>query len=146
MNGWMFEAALKQHHKVSMGIAQKVVEYLPEMHGERWLRCHEVARVVDRVLKNTMILSLPVTWRVVDGKYVGGVAIPADHTWILWSDGIVLDTYAVARYPPVQLVDNNWPTNAHYKEEEECSDIRYDCIEYCYEIACRNLESITLPH
>lgn len=62
------------------------------------LRCHELARVIGTIMQ--------LSW--VDGHY-GAV----EHSWLLLPPGVrgfsrgILDVYAVARLPMVQLIDVN---------------------------------------
>lgn len=57
------------------------------------IRCHELARAVGKLLR----------LRVVDGYVVEQFGI-GDHSWLLTPAGNILDVYAVARLPVVQLV------------------------------------------
>ena len=71
--------------------ATKIVDLLPDTDTKgRILRCHEVARVVGK------ILGLPVE----DGKFEVGV----EHSWCPLPSRHILDVYTVGRLPPVQLV------------------------------------------
>lgn len=86
------------------------------------LRCHEVARIV------AMVLGLK-SHDVVDGHY--GIA---EHSWIEHrSDDqrIILDCYAIARLPMVQLVDlpDHLPDDRSYRRGALRSDIRCDQID-----------------
>lgn len=77
--------------------ATRLVSLMPDVHDGEWVRCHEVARAVRRLLG---------AGTVVDGLY--GCAV--QHSWIDL-DGCILDTYAVGRLPVVQYVD----TSHHFK-------------------------------
>lgn len=69
--------------------AQLIVRDIPD--DPKWnLRCHEVARVVGKLLH----------LQVVDGKY-GAI----EHSWCVTPDLHILDVYAVGRMPQVQLAD-----------------------------------------
>ena len=71
--------------------ATRLVVAIPTRIGGPLLRCHEVARVVGR------ILDLDVQ----DGHY-GAV----EHSWVYTENArSILDVYAVGRLPMVQLVD-----------------------------------------
>lgn len=69
--------------------------------GSDQLRCHEIARAIG------FILDLPIT----DGKYR-----TIEHSWCWtsknkpgYNPGNILDVYAIARLPMVQLVDYGSP-------------------------------------
>lgn len=98
-------------------IAERIVAALPDKdeNGE-WIRCHEVARVVAS--------RLPPTWTVVDGYYA-----TCDHSWLRSPAGLVLDTYAVAVLPIVQLVDTYALFNRNrYRSGQPRRDIRKDVL------------------
>lgn len=57
------------------------------------LRCHELARAIYRVVGDRTIV-------VVDG-HCGAV----EHSWLVLSDGAIVDPYAPGRLPAVQIVD-----------------------------------------
>jgi hypothetical protein len=67
-----------------------------------YFRCHEVVRFVYRYMKkhDTSLGRLMRTMRVVDGVFAG-----VEHSWIELAPDIILDVYAVARVPMVQLID-----------------------------------------
>lgn len=94
--------------------ATSIVDALPDLPDER-LRCHEVARIVGRILG----LS------VLDG-YAG----IAEHSWLRvvpgpeGKVGVWLDVYTVGRLPMVQLV---WPSRFHGNELREESDFWDRC-------------------
>lgn len=106
--------------------AIKIVEALPDMRPPEydWLRCHEVARVVGRVLN----------LEVQDGHY--GLV---DHSWCrirrdvgdrsmfieTWS---VLDVYVVGRLPQVQLVSDVVGIR-EYRRGAERSDIQHGVVD-----------------
>lgn len=58
------------------------------------LRCHELARAVHAVVADSTIA-------VVDG-HCG----PIEHSWLQFSDGLILDAYVPGRLPSVQIVDS----------------------------------------
>lgn len=62
-------------------------------------RCHEIARFVFDALEPVIPTFAP-TAKVVDGNYAGG-----DHSWIRLNPSTILDPYAIARFPMVQLID-----------------------------------------
>lgn len=97
-------------------------------------RCHEIARFVFEGLDRLGFLLDGD--RVIDGWHVG-----SEHSWIaLWgsiaeSEGgqqVILDPYAVGRFPIVQLVDVSSPLllRDQYREEEPRTDIRHDVMEF----------------
>jgi hypothetical protein len=57
------------------------------------LRCHELARAIQLV-EGEHDLEL------FDGK-----CGPIEHSWLRFSDGVILDPYAPGRLPAVQIVD-----------------------------------------
>lgn len=94
--------------------AQKVVDTFPDSEG---LRCHEVARAVGH------LLGLP----VVDGKF--GIV---EHSWLLipTEPAFLLDPYAVARWPQVQLVQTRLLLlPAPYVMGPPRTDIRDDVVQ-----------------
>lgn len=101
--------------------AEHVVRQLPE-----GLRCHEVARVVQKVLGTGVVR---------DGKLSGTRGCKADHSWVvLEDDGMgrlhhVLDCYAVGQVPPVQLVDAGFPLDNPYVTGEDRGDINHALVD-----------------
>lgn len=87
-----------------------------------WIRCHELARVVESLLPKKH-------WKTVDGK-CGHV----DHSWLVWmgSGFVILDVYAVGEVPQVKLVDIAALAPAHglYKPNARRRDIRNDVIAW----------------
>ncbi|MGD9749425.1 MAG: hypothetical protein AB7W59_00355 [Acidimicrobiia bacterium] len=83
--------------------ASLIVATFPDMDkAARSIRCHEVARAVHALL--TAAPHLPYRGEVHDG-----VMNAVEHSWLLLlgPDGrgrAILDTYTMARLPPVQLV------------------------------------------
>jgi len=101
-------------------IATHIVARLPGKDRlGRYVRCHELARVVS--------LHLPKTWHVLDGQ-VG----PVQHSWL--QDPMtftVLDVYVPTRLPQVQLVD----VGIHFQrdlyiESEKRRDIRWAVVRW----------------
>lgn len=97
--------------------AKKIVARLPlKDSGGRYVRCHEVARLVGT------ILGLQVT----DGHY--GMV---EHSW-LWTSKFeplslrpnVLDAYVVGRMPLVQLVHTSAHLPFEYRRGDKRRDIR----------------------
>lgn len=109
--------------------AKEIVAELPERDASGdLLRCHEVARVVSRVLH---AMGCAPEHKVVDGHFEVG----AEHSWIMlqtpvgkyrwWS---ILDTYVVGRIPPVQLIAVVSTLPLRYVSSSERTDIREDVI------------------
>lgn len=82
----------------------------------RYVRCHELARAIQPLL--------PPQWRIVDGMVVSVV----QHTWLVGSDGIILDVYAPTRLPQVQLVDPAWFQRKLYVPGPRRRDIRWNVV------------------
>lgn len=79
-------------HLGALTRAQELVARVSSTWGNE-LRCHELARAVQRTLgDNTLV--------VVDG-HCG----PVEHSWLRFSDGAILDPYVPGRLPAVQIVD-----------------------------------------
>lgn len=81
------------------------------------LRCHELVRAVHRVVCDYD--RVPV---VVDGK-----CGPVEHSWLLFSDGVILDVYAPGRLPAVQLVDPIVGTM--YRPGDPRTDVRQTIVD-----------------
>ena len=61
------------------------------------LRCHELARAVQAALSAR---DPDHKLDVVDGK-----CGPIEHSWLQFSDGVILDPYVPGRMPAVQIID-----------------------------------------
>lgn len=75
----------------------RVVEHVDRV-SNRWgneLRCHELTRAIHLTVYETEYKL-----DVIDGK-----CGPVEHSWLRFSDGVILDVYAPGRLPAVQLVD-----------------------------------------
>jgi len=82
------------------------------------LRCHEIARAVKIVVDPEHALY------VLDGK-----CGPIEHSWLSFSDGVILDPYAPGRMPAVQMIDPL--VGAAYRPGNPRSDIQQavvDCL------------------
>lgn len=95
------------------------------------LRCHELARGVAEVLKRRGLVG----WTVVDGLY--GLV---DHSWLVSERGNILDVYAIAALPMVQLVNTGCagvrrPRQGYpgYREGEPRTDILEDVVQWLVE-------------
>lgn len=77
--------------------ATALVKRLPELDTKgRIIRCHEVVRALKDLLPSPDRI-----WELQDGHYR-----TVNHTWLVtYPSGHILDLYAVARYPMVQLFD-----------------------------------------
>ncbi len=85
-------ACFRPSHLSILAHAQKLVARVSDAWGNE-LRCHELARAIQRVLADNTIT-------VVDG-HCG----PVEHSWLRLSDGTILDAYAPGRLPAVQIID-----------------------------------------
>lgn len=93
--------------------AELIVAELPETYAGKPLRCHEVARIVHRLLPESW------GWVLADGKFG-----PYEHTWLYDRDRmVVLDCYACSRQPIVQLVDPFAVYGTWYRAEKPRTDI-----------------------
>lgn len=118
----------KPHERDYWAQATQIVSLLPEMEPgtDTRLRCHEVARIVGR------LLGLP----VIDGHY-GRV----EHSWLYYyvrrggESGTgyqrLLDVYSVGQFPLVRLIGLEWslPHADDYSPGYPRGDIREDVIE-----------------
>jgi len=120
-------------------MARKIVARIEDANGkykgleDRWIRCHEVARIVHELLKPKWETT------VVDGRYgtkLRGSGV--DHSWLVYSespewatrnsvtgaeDRFILDVYAIARLPMVQLVSTDIGHRLLYTPLEGRNDI-----------------------
>jgi hypothetical protein len=80
------------------------------------LRCHELARAVRLVISDEIV---PV---VVDGK-----CGPVEHSWLCFSDGVIIDPYVPGRLPAVQIVDPI--VGAAYRPGAPRDDIRQSIVD-----------------
>lgn len=93
------------------------VEALVARVSRAWgdeLRCHELARAVQRVLGEDV--------GVVDGK-----CGPVEHSWLACAGGVILDPYVPGRLPAVQIVDSIVGTL--YRHGAPRDDIRHETID-----------------
>lgn len=79
------------------------------------LRCHELARAVRRVLGDGTLV-------VVDGQ-----CGPVEHSWIVCSDGAILDPYVPGRLPSVQIVDAI--VGSAYRKGPARTDVRHQIVD-----------------
>lgn len=78
------------------------------------LRCHELARAVQRVLDEDVV--------VIDGK-----CGPVEHSWLVCAGGVILDPYVPGRLPAIQIVDSIVGTT--YRHGPPRDDIRLAVID-----------------
>ena len=85
------------------------------------LRCHELARAVHRVALSdgtrSWIVRAADDLTVIDGK-----CGPIEHSWLGFSDGVILDPYVPGRMPAVQIIDSIVGTA--YRPGDPRTDIR----------------------
>lgn len=123
MNG-----VLDVHHLTlrAFNAATAIVAGLPEQvppgleHGDTFLRCHEVARTVHRLLGDLG------SFEVVDGHYG-----PYEHSWLASRPlKTILDVYAIGRQPIVQIVDPFLVSAIDYRPGPKRDDIRESVIRH----------------
>ena len=85
-------ACFRELHLRLLARVEAYVDRISNTWGNE-LRCHELARAVQAVV-SARDLDL------VDGK-----CGPIEHSWLRFSDGVILDPYVPGRMPAVQLVD-----------------------------------------
>ena len=96
MKGYTSTHCLSPREVEIFELVTAFVAALPERDREGApVRCHEVARAVARYLDLVGVVGV----QVVDGRYFA-----AEHTWLVLGSRLILDTYAVARLPVVQLI------------------------------------------
>lgn len=105
--------------------AENIVKLLPDKIEGNLVRCHEVARVVQRALKRYVSFK-NLTTAVLDGR-----CGPMPHSFILVTEIVytdahqhkaILDPYCVGRLPQVQLVSLMPPHLELYKPGPLMSD------------------------
>jgi hypothetical protein len=83
----------QQRHLHVFARIQALVARVADTWGNE-LRCHELARAVHAVVDDSALT-------VVDG-HCG----PVEHSWLRFSDGLIIDAYVPGRLPSVQIVDS----------------------------------------
>ena len=104
--------------------------------GASWgneLRCHELARAVQRVSAHK-----PYALIVEDGK-----CGPIEHSWLCFSDGMILDPYVPGRMPAVQLIDPI--VGAAYRSGAPRADIQPAIIDQLVLEMSRDVTSVPVP-
>jgi hypothetical protein len=79
------------------------------------LRCHELARATHVVVADS-------TLTIVDGQ-----CGPVEHSWLRFSDRLILDAYVPGRLPSVQIVDSI--VGAMYRPGPTRTDIRQPIVD-----------------
>lgn len=97
------------------------------------LRCHELARAVQRVIAHKMYELI-----VVDGK-----CGPIEHSWLCFSDGVILDPYVPGRLPAVQMIDPIVGTA--YRSGAQRRDIQHAIIDRLVLEMRDNVTSVPVP-
>jgi len=129
MKGYSETEVFSPEEKRYFAEAKKLVRHLPARDSQdRWVRCHEVARVVGAVLG----------LEVCDGHY--GMC---EHSWLwlspltpLSSPPNILDPYVVGRLPSVQIVRSSTSCPYEYRRGDKRRDIRPSVLEELYQ-RCR---------
>ena len=85
------------------------------------LRCHELARAVLRVAHSDAAHGLIVGYAQ-ELDVVDGHCGPIEHSWLRFTDGVILDAYAPGRIPAVQIIDPI--VGAAYRQGTARTDIR----------------------
>lgn len=114
MKSYVEQEELKPEDVALLDVATALVARVPGKLHDRWIRCHELARAVGR------ILELP----VVDGAYGA-----CDHSWLTVRSDLALDVYVPARLPQVQLCPFWLGAPATYRSGEPRTDIREDVVD-----------------
>lgn len=107
-------ACFRPEHLQLLSRAQTYVARVSDTWGNE-LRCHELARAVQRVAEIGHLV-------VVDGK-----CGPVEHSWLRFSDGVILDPYAPGRLPAVQMIDPL--VGSSYRSGEDRTDIRQAIVD-----------------
>lgn len=87
-------ACFREAHLSLLARVETYVARVSKAWGNE-LRCHELARAVHLVVHEREHKI-----DVVDGK-----CGPIEHSWLRFSDGVILDPYAPGRMPAVQMID-----------------------------------------
>ena len=106
---------LKEDDLLALRRATALVDRVPQQLDGTWVRCHELARAVGRVL------DLP----VMDGSFGA-----CEHTWLLLPTHVILDVYVPARVPQVQLCPYWLGAPVMYRQGSDRTDVRGDVVDY----------------
>jgi hypothetical protein len=109
-------ACFHRSHVRALERAQIFVAHLSDAWGNE-LRCHELVRALQSVMSNNTLV-------VVDG-HCGMV----EHSWLRFSDGVILDAYAPGRLPSVQIIDGGQIVAFAYRAGEARCDIRRSVVD-----------------
>lgn len=108
-------ACFRETHRRLLARVEAYVALVSDTWGNE-LRCHELARAVQRVVHD----------RAFKLVVVDGMCGPIEHSWLCLSDGVILDPYAPGRLPAVQLVD---ALAGAYRPGEKRQDIRQAIVD-----------------
>lgn len=86
-------ACFQPRHLRVLARVQALIARVSDTWGNE-LRCHELARATHVVVADSTVT-------VVDGQ-----CGPVEHSWLRFSDGLILDAYVPGRLPSVQIVDS----------------------------------------
>jgi hypothetical protein len=92
----MIPYAARECFNVTHCTAWTLAQQLVSRVSNTWLnelRCHELARAVQQQMP-------PYDLAILDG-HCG----PIEHSWLCFSDGVIIDPYVPGRMPAVQLID-----------------------------------------
>ena len=127
------EMPLDSSDRELLARATALVDRCPSKHEGRWVRCHELARAVGRVLG----------LEVVDGSYGA-----SDHSWLIvprpGRPMLILDVYVPARIPQVQLACYWLGAPATYRAGPTRTDIREDVVDALIARMTKDLKSLLL--
>lgn len=133
MLGYSANEVFTPAQQAALRIAANCIEWLPEEYDGELLRCHEIARIVQRRLMQTWVHgSVNLDVQLVDGNY--GIA---DHSWLVFGPSyyrelesyrntgvVILDPYCVGRLPVAQLVHAHLHFADLYRPGPRRTDIR----------------------
>lgn len=109
-------ACFKQAHLRLLRRVEESVARVSNTWGNE-LRCHELARAVHLI-----VYAAEHKIAVVDGK-----CGPIEHSWLVLSDGAILDPYVPGRLPAVQVIDPIVATT--YRPGPGRADIRQKIVD-----------------
>lgn len=131
MKGYSGNEVFTLGQQIALDLARGWVDALPERDGYgKELRCHEVARIIARKLRNETAEHRLARVVVQDG-YFGIV----EHSWLelfsVASPMVILDVYSVGRLPVVQLIaaDTKLKYDKLFEPGDQRTDIRYGVVE-----------------
>jgi Bacterial dnaA protein helix-turn-helix len=86
-------SCFQPRHLNALVRVQALVARVSDTWGNE-LRCHELARAIHVVVADRML------------TVEDGLCGPVEHSWLRFSDGLILDAYVPGRLPSVQVVDS----------------------------------------